>query len=50
MRMRWVGVWVVVVCFMLECILWYLESIDEDGAMIRKREKRSGTTFLCVVG
>lgn len=34
----------------LECISWYLESIDEDVTVIRKTGKRSGTTFLCVMG
>ena len=34
----------------LECILWYLELINEDVTVIRKTGKQSGTTFLCVMG
>lgn len=34
---------------MLDCISWYLELIDEDVTVIRKTEKRSGTTFLYVM-
>lgn len=40
----------VVVCFIMDCISWYLESSDEDVTVIRKTEKRSGTTFLCIMG
>lgn len=49
MRMRWVEVWVVALCFILDCILRYLESSEEDVTVIRKTEKRSGTTFLYVM-
>lgn len=40
----------VVVCFILGCILRYLESSEEDVTVIRKTGKQSGTTFLCVMG
>lgn len=50
MRMRWVEVWVVALCFILDCISWYLELIDEDVTVIRKTGKQSGTTFLFVMG
>ena len=49
MRMKWVGVWDVGVSLMLDCILRYLESSEEDVTVIRKTEKRSGTTFLYVM-
>lgn len=39
----------VALCFILDCILRYLKSSDEDVAVIRKTEKRSGATFLCVM-
>ena len=50
MRMRWVEVWVVGVHVILDCILWYLELIDEDVTVIRKTGNRSGTPFLFVMG
>ena len=46
-----VGVlWGLIVDSILACSCGNMESIDEDVTVIRKTEKRSGTTFLCVMG